>query len=1146
MVSMNQESKNLILIVEDSPTQLAQLDYLLKKAGYQTVLARNGEEGLKQLETVTPDLVISDILMPVMDGYGLCRKMKDNPRLRDIPVIILTALSDPQDVIAGLQSGADNFITKPYNEKFLLSRVRHVILNKELRKSQRSDVGIEIFFKGQRHKITSDRLQIIDLLFSTFENAIQKNSELAEANKTLASTKDELRRLNEALEEKIRERTKTIAHLNNVLRSIRDINQLIVKQQDPGFMIHEACRILSRTTGYLIVWIMLIDEGGRFRNLVQSGLDPSTETLLRSHLMEKDRPNPLKEALERPGTHLCEPPFTSFLPDMGLPENREGLRAIIRLECGSRVFGLLSVHMAKGMPIGKEESELIEEVAGDIAFALRNMELEREKILTEKRLKESEERYRLHFENVSDIIFSIDPGYRIITLSPSMETILGYSPGPLLGETLDNLPFLEKLGVMAIRETSEHLFSGGSPESFVNTLVSQDGIKRFFEIKGSPLVRKGRVEAAIFVARDITERKLAEEWLLRERTMLDRIMKTSPAGIVIVHQNGKVTYANRRAEEIFGLKQEEVLDRTYDDPAWKNTDYEGQPIPEEDLPFSRVMRERQAVYGVRHAIEWPDGRRVFLDIHGAPLFDEKGLVTDVIFIINDISGQIHMEYLYRTLAEKSFSGVYVIQDGVFHYVNENAARFAGYRPDELSGQRSLRIVHPEDRPSVIEYTQKRLSGTEHGPHEFRILTKQGETRWILEALAPITFDGRPALLGSSMEITERKSIEEEQKKLKERLLQSQKMEAIGTLAGGIAHDFNNILSAIMGYAELALDRSGGENDLDLDLKEIITASRRARDLVRQILTFSRQTEQEKLPLQVKLILKEGLKFLRASLPSTIEIRQDIESNSFILANPTQIHQILMNLSTNAAHAMEEKGGLISVTLKDVLLDESFISLHPGIQPGKHVCLTVQDTGKGIPPEILPRIFEPFFTTKKRGEGTGMGLSLVHGIVNDHGGTINVYSVPEEGSIFQVYFPVIEEEEKTEGAQTTTAFTGKGCILLVDDEPALLEMTGKMLDRLGFQVMLQNNGIGALNLFRENPDAFDLVITDITMPGMTGDVLAREILKTRPGIPIILCTGFSTRINEEQARSMGVSALITKPVLKDELIATIQSVRKERK
>jgi signal transduction histidine kinase/ActR/RegA family two-component response regulator/streptogramin lyase len=390
-----------------------------------------------------------------------------------------------------------------------------------------------------------------------------------------------------------------------------------------------------------------------------------------------------------------------------------------------------------------------------------------------------------------------------------------------------------------------------------------------------------------------------------------------------------------------------------------------------------------------------------------------------------------------------------------------------------------------------------------------------------------------------------KQVEERTQQLKaaqQRLIQAHKMEAIGTLAGGIAHDFNNILGAIVGYTELALDDLPEGTRAYKNVRHVLTGAERAAALVKQILAFSRQSKQEQKPLILADIIQEALKLFRSSLPATIDIRQKITAVSgAILGDPTQIHQVMMNLCANAAHAMKDSGGILVVGLDEIQLDEASLSGMNNIKPGDYLRLTVSDTGHGIPPAVMKRIFEPYFTTKKTGEGTGMGLAVIHGIVKNHNGDISVYSEPGKGTSFHLFFPKIQGKTEPGSKLTEKVPRGKERILLVDDEKTLIEMGTQMLERLGYEVKGISNPLSALETFRLEPDRFQLIISDLTMPHMTGIQLAEEIKKIKPNIPIIICSGYSASLSEEQINALGISDFIIKPVIKSELAQVVRKV-----
>jgi signal transduction histidine kinase/CheY-like chemotaxis protein len=380
------------------------------------------------------------------------------------------------------------------------------------------------------------------------------------------------------------------------------------------------------------------------------------------------------------------------------------------------------------------------------------------------------------------------------------------------------------------------------------------------------------------------------------------------------------------------------------------------------------------------------------------------------------------------------------------------------------------------------------------------------------------------------------------KLLEGKLQQAQKMEAIGILAGGIAHDFNNILGVMIGYTELIASEWATTHPWQAHLQEILTAGKRAKALVQQILTFSRRHDQKRQPLHLHQLVNETLKLLRASLPSTIAFKTHISLQSgAILADPTQMHQVLMNLCTNAEHAMRQTGGTLEVVLEAIDVDARLAAQHASLKPGPHVCLTVRDTGHGMTPDVCARIFDPFFTTKKEGDGTGMGLAVVHGIVTSHGGAITVTSAPGQGSLFTVYLPQLVEMPVRDMLPKETLPSGHGTILFVDDEAALAQVAETILTRLGYTVTTCTNSQEALATFQASPDQFDLVITDQTMPGLTGENLAKALRQIRPHLPIILCTGFSHVMTPEKAQGLQLDAFLMKPLTMRGLGQAVQCV-----
>ncbi|WP_240192173.1 hybrid sensor histidine kinase/response regulator [Desulforhopalus vacuolatus] len=439
---------------------------------------------------------------------------------------------------------------------------------------------------------------------------------------------------------------------------------------------------------------------------------------------------------------------------------------------------------------------------------------------------------------------------------------------------------------------------------------------------------------------------------------------------------------------------------------------------------------------------------------------------------------------------------------------------------------------------LVAIEKASASATDIEIQEWDLTIKNGSTRrceffmFPLEEMSVIIMN----------DISKRISDEAEKNDLGLRLQQAQKMEAIGTLAGGIAHDFNNILSVILGFTQLAKDNSEPDSTVSKYLDEVLGAGLRAKGLVQQILAFSRQKDVERIFLQPAVIVKETIKMLRSSLPSTININQNIDSQTgWILADPTQINQILMNLCTNAFHAMEKTGGNLDISLKEVNLSSEYLIHEPGIADGTFIQLSIADSGVGIPPTVKAKIFDPYFTTKEAGKGTGMGLAMVHGIVKSYGGVISLYSELGDGTVFNVFLPVVEKELLSQKEKIDQIPSGKERILFVDDEESLGKMSKTMLERIGYHVTVRKSSFEALETFQKQPDQFDLVITDQTMPAMTGSEMSRRMLQIRPDIPIILCTGYSSTISEEKAKSMGIKDFALKPLEKKDIATLIRKV-----
>jgi len=470
-------------------------------------------------------------------------------------------------------------------------------------------------------------------------------------------------------------------------------------------------------------------------------------------------------------------------------------------------------------------------------------------------------------------------------------------------------------------------------------------------------------------------------------------------------------------------------------------------------------------------------------------------------------------------------------------VNSSTLVQTGKSPDQLIGKKCYEVFHDSGAP-YAQCPAKNISAID-GENRAEVTIEWMDKSFIVSC-TPIFGDNGTLkkIIHIMTDISERKRLEKE-------LLQAHKMEAIGTLAGGIAHDFNNILTSLLGYTQLVLMELEKGTEIEEDLQEVHQAGLRAKDLVRQILTFARRSEEEIMSVRLDLIVKEVFKFLRSSIPANIAIRHNIQSKSLVMANATQIHQVVMNLCTNASHAMNTEGGTLKIALKDISIDHPHAKSIENISPGQYLQLTVSDTGPGIPVAILDRIFEPYFTTKNHEEGTGMGLALVKSIVEDAKGRVTVESRINQGATFKILFPVTEKEKTVSNKEPVKLVKGQGHILIVDDEITITKLTKRSLERYGYRVTTANHPKEALDIFSKNPVDFDVVITDLTMPYMKGDQLIKEIQNIRDGIPCVLCTGYSREITDKTEPIEGLKARLIKPFDQHELVSTIQHLMKKQ-
>lgn len=715
--------------------------------------------------------------------------------------------------------------------------------------------------------------------------------------------------------------------------------------------------------------------------------------------------------------------------------------------------------------------------------------------------------------------------------TPSRQGIIGSSPRDWIHPDFVEIAYRRRFHAM---ETGEML------DPIELTILRKDGTEALVLSNSTPISHNGS-PAVLSVFQDITDGKRADQMLREsERNYRDLFHNSHDAIFVHDAETGEIVDVNRTTCELFGYSLDELKTMSVGDFSLNKPPY----------------TQNEALQWIHKAKS--EGPQQFLWIakskdsnllwfENSLIFAKIGNKDRVLVFGHNIDARIKAEKEMRRLLyaiEQAGEAIIITEhDGAIQYVNPAFEKVTGYSAEEVKGE-NPRILK-SGKQGELFYRKLWDTITGGDTWQGRMVNKRKDgTLYTEEAtISPV--------LDRQGEITNFVAVKRDitsELELENRLAQAQKMEAIGTLAGGIAHDFNNILSAILGFSELVEEELPEGSQARSDLEEVLKAAQRAKGLVKQILTFSRRGEQEARPLRMDLIVKETLQMLRSSLPSSIEVRHSIDRKvPQVVADPIQLHQIMLNLCTNAAQAMEKESGRLEVLLGTKEFGEETI-VHTGKLPaGRYVSLCVSDTGGGMPIDFLERIFEPYFTTKKAGEGTGLGLAVVYGIVKDYGGGITVESELGKGSTFTLYLPAVEGAEPEEEAKARQSRLpwGRERILFVDDEPPIIKLGKEYLQRLGYDVTTMQDSMDALRLFRKDPDGFDLVITDMTMPKMTGDELATAILSIRPEMPIILCTGYSRRMSVQKAKEIGIRAFIMKPLAQQDLANTVREVLDEK-
>jgi len=787
---------------------------------------------------------------------------------------------------------------------------------------------------------------------------------------------------------------------------------------------------------------------------------------------------------------------------------------------------------------------------------------------TQDELRVSEERFRTIFETSPDSIFIKDSFLTYTHVNPAMEKLFNKSVEEIEGLTDDDL-----FGVEAgkqIREVDFKVLKGEIVKEEHTKPVN--GVEVTFDVVKVPMRnRQGEIAGLCGISRDITERKKVEknqqvmfeisnavnttenlhELFKSIQAYLGKIVDTTNFFIALYDKDDDTLTLPYHVDEKDEVMQKYLAGKTltrYVIKTKKSLFVTAEDINK--LTEKGIVEIIGSLPQIWLGVPLKSGNDVIAVMVVQSYKDPSIYTHEHLEILELISGQIALaidrklveedRIRLTTAIEHAAEAVLIMDKNArIEYANPAFEKITGFSLEESKGK-IPNIIKSNIKGEIYKKEiWNEISNGKIWRGSYSNKRKNGNSYEEEITISPI-YDNSGEIINFvaiRRDVTDRK-------KLAEQLRQAQKMEAIGTLAGGIAHDFNNIIGAIIGYAELSIEDV--EDDFIIrNLQQILKASRRAKELVEQILAFSRLSDYERKPLHVHHIVIETLKLLRATFPVTIDIKQNINTkSSLIMGDPIQIHSLLMNLCTNAKQSMQKTGGVIDVGLKEIEIDKKTASRYQELKPGKYISLVVKDTGPGISPEIIDRIFDPYFTTKEVGEGSGMGLALVHSIVKSHRGEITVYSELGKGTIFNVFLPKILNKIKPKTTKKIDIQGGTERILFVDDEKNLVQVGKQMLTRLGYHVVSTESSIEALEIFTKNPNDFDLIITDQTMPRLTGAEFAQKVLKIRPGIPIILSTGFSELISKEKSKAMGITEFIMKPLFLNEIAPLVRKALDE--
>lgn len=1181
--------KNIkILIVEDSKTQAEELKYFLETNGYMVQHANDGEEALSMLKQNVPDIIISDVVMPKIGGYELCKRIKSDENFKKIPIILITSLSGHEEIFKSLECGADSFITKPYSEDFLITKVKDIILRIESKEDPYTESSVEIVIDNNKYLIGSSRLQIVDLLLSTNENAVLKSRELDETNKELVITQHKLNKLNENLEEKVKARTQRIEHLNAVLSAIRNVNQLIVQEKDRKTLIKKACENFVEVRDFQSAWIALLDDDGKIMDFAGEGFGENIPEIDNQFLHDYT-PHCVEEVLKIDPIFLLEDKKSDCknCPRLKYHKESENGSVVLNLKYGGKNYGILNVALPARYINNKEEQSLFIEIAEDIAFALYNMEMEEKRKQTEKAIIFSNERFQNIAESSGDWIWETDKEGRFTYCSPFVKQVLGYEYKEMLGKYFYDF-FSPDIKEELKNSALEAFAQKQQINNLINENIHKDSRKVILETSCVPVLDdKGNLSGYRGVDRDITKRKQAEKALLESEMKFRFAMHNSPIGMALVAPDGRWLDVNNAICNIIGYTKEELSLRDFQSVTYPDD-------LEKDLNFVKQMLNRELEkYQMEKRYFHKDGRVIWILLNVSLVWNDDGTPKYFISQIQDITNRKRTEQIQKVLY--NISNAVITTDNLKKLIKQikkelgtiiDITNFFVALYDQETDTLSLPFFTDEKdkissfpagktmtkyvintRKSLLVTSVQQEKLVEKGDIEFvgsrsKIwlgvpLKIEGKVTGVL---AIQSYTDENAYTKSDMKLLEfvsdqisisidRKKAEEDLKNTLVKATESDRLKS--AFLATMSHELRTPLNAIIGFSDI-INEDVPIVDIMKFNKTINTSGTHLLSIVEDLFNITLIEAGEirivKEDVKLKSILNDVQEIIKIEQQKIdknhldLNLRIPTESSDLTLnTDASKLKQILINLLKNALKFTHEGHvcyGFEIETIQD--------------KPTLKFC--VEDTGIGIPKDKQELIFDAFRqveeTNTKTYGGTGIGLSISKKLTELLGGKIWLESEEGKGSNFYFTIPLEgseivdkpteiepEVEVKTESYTKKKSKFKKKTILIVEDVEPSFEFLKAVLKKSGIKTLWANNGKTAVKYCNETPD-IDLVLMDINMPIMNGYEATKEIKKFKPDLPIIAQTAYAIAGDRQKSLDAGCNDYISKPIKKDELLAII--------